>query len=192
MFDYTSLSDDELIARCRDKDALAWEALVRRYQRLISSITHKFRLDAEDAADILQLVCLKMFQQLPHLRDENRLSSWLITVTVRECWKLRRRMERVDLLNDEDWAGYADLPDDRIEMPDDDILRLERQHLIRHAVEHLSTRCRTLIKNLFFREAPATYIQIGKILQMPVASIGPTRARCLEKLREQLEKNGFR
>jgi RNA polymerase sigma factor (sigma-70 family) len=192
MVDYIALSDDELIARCREKDALAWEALVRRYQRLISSITQRFRLDAEDAADILQLVCLKMFQQLPHLRDENRLSSWLITVTVRECWKLRRRMERVDLLNDDDWASYADLPDDRIELPDDDILRLERQHLIRRAVEHLSMRCRTLIKNLFFREVPATYIQIGKILQMPVASIGPTRARCLEKLREQLEKDDFR
>src|SRR5215813_4538718 len=100
MPNYKKLSDDELIAMCIGKDADAWETLVLRYQRLISSITIKFRLNSEDAADVLQSVWLIMFQQLPQLKQQTKLSSWLITITVRECWKMRERLGKIDLLDD--------------------------------------------------------------------------------------------
>src|SRR5215469_2348102 len=92
MSERAGLSDAELIVRCLGKDPSAWETLIRRYQRLIASITTKFKLSPEDAADVFQLVSIDLFTQLPAFNRESKLSSWFITVTVRECWKLRRKL----------------------------------------------------------------------------------------------------
>src|SRR6185295_12655671 len=94
MSDLDVLPDSQLIASCLKKDADAWEALIRRYQRLIASITAKFRLAPDDAADIFQAVFIALLKQLPSLHKQSKLSSWFITVTVRECWKLRQRSGR--------------------------------------------------------------------------------------------------
>src|SRR5262245_37834449 len=112
MPEYKMLSDDELITKCIGKDADAWEALVRRYQPLISSITVKFRLNSEDSADVLQSVWLITFQQLPQLKQQAKLSSWLITVTVRESWKLRERLGKTDLFDDSEWEQIAERVDE--------------------------------------------------------------------------------
>ena len=191
MPDYKKLSDDELIAKCIAKDADAWEALVRRYQRLVASITVKFRLNSDDAADILQSVWLIMFQQLPQLKQQTKLGSWLITITVRECWKLRERRDKTDLLDDSEWEQFAEKLNEGGDLPEGETLKLERQHLIRRAIEQLSERCRDLINYLFYRDTPTSYAEIGRRMRMPIASIGPTRSRCLEKLKDLLQKTGF-
>src|SRR5262249_41501089 len=111
MSESAELSDAELISRCLDKDADAWEILIRRYQRLIASITAKFKLPREDAADVFQLVSIGLFKQLPAFNPESKLSSWFITVTVRECWKLRQKSGRTTPIEDPVWnaiAGSAD------------------------------------------------------------------------------------
>ena len=185
------LNDAELIAKCLEKDADAWEVLVRRYQRLIASITYKFRLSADDAADVLQAVCLILFQQMASLKKDVKLSSWLITVTVRECWKLRERNKQVDLLADEDLERAAEIPSQEHLLRDEEIVQLEQQHLIRRQLEILSDQCRGLLEHLFYREPPTAYAEISRQLGMPVASIGPTRARCLEKLKDALKKSGI-
>src|SRR5215472_11213130 len=94
MSDLAGLSDSELISRCLRKESEAWETLIRRYQRLIASITAKFKLTRDDAADVFQLVSFALFKQLSHLNRDAKLSSWFITVTVRECWKLRQKSAR--------------------------------------------------------------------------------------------------
>src|SRR5215813_12147085 len=154
MPNYKKLSDDELIAMCIGKDADAWETLVRRYQRLISSITVKFRLDSEDAADVLQSVWLAMFQQLPQLRQQTKLTAWLITITVRECWRMRERLGKTDLLSESEWEQFAEKMNETGDLPDTETLRLERQHLLRRAIEQLSDRCRELIHYLFYSDTP--------------------------------------
>ncbi|MCI0336983.1 MAG: hypothetical protein L0226_05370, partial [Acidobacteria bacterium] len=73
MTEYVSLPDADLIARCLDQDADAWETLLRRYQRLITSITYKFGLSSDDASDIFQSVFMTLFQQLPSLRKQDKL-----------------------------------------------------------------------------------------------------------------------
>ena len=185
------LSDSELINSCLQGDLVAWEALVRRYQRLVASITFKFHLSAEDAADVFQSVCTILFQQLAHLKQQEKLSSWMITVTVRECWKLKRQYGQVQSLEENEWEHLAEISDSSHLLLQDSILKVERQHLIRRAVELLSDRCRRLIEQLFYQETPAPYAEIAARLKMPVPSIGPTRARCLDKLKLELEKIGF-
>jgi RNA polymerase sigma factor (sigma-70 family) len=99
MTEFVRLSDVELIARCLDQDADAWEKLLRRYQRLIASITFKFGLSSADASDVFQSVSMTLFQQLPSLKKQEKLSSWIITVTVRECWKLKKRQAQTDSID---------------------------------------------------------------------------------------------
>ena len=195
MTDYRKLPDTDLIAKCLQQDATAWETLVRRYQRLIASVTVKFGLNAEDAADVFQAVCLTLFQQLPGLKQHAKLSSWLITVTVRECWKLRKRGGMTTSLAEAFGAAEEDEP---LEIPDPEqrpaetvMLLLERQHLIRQALFLLGVQCRQLIEKLFYQEPPPAYAEIAQELAIPVASIGPTRGRCLTKLKETLKKIGF-
>jgi RNA polymerase sigma factor (sigma-70 family) len=191
MADYTRFADADLIARCLDQDAEAWEALVRRYQRLIASIAFKYGLSPEDTADIAQSVCLTLFQQLPSLRKQDKLSSWIITVTVRECWKFRRRQVQTASLDNPEHEGQSELADAARQLQDEWLLSLERNHLLQQAVELLPVQCRQLIEHLFYGEEALPYTEISRRMGMPVASIGPTRARCLEKLKASLKKIGF-
>ncbi|MBL8203586.1 MAG: sigma-70 family RNA polymerase sigma factor [Blastocatellia bacterium] len=188
MNEYAKFTDAELVARCLEEDHDAWATLVYRYQRLIASITRKFRLGADDAADVYQSVNLALFQQLNSLRSHQKLSSWIITVTVRECWKLRERARRTGSLDEPD---APDPSSDAHLLLEENIQLLEQQHLLRRAVALLPDKCRTLIEVLFFRESPNSYEEISRQLAMPVASIGPTRGRCLEKLKKNLEKIDF-
>jgi RNA polymerase sigma factor (sigma-70 family) len=184
-------SDAELIARCLEQDAAAWEALVRRYQRLISSIAFRFRLSVDDAADIFQSVCLVMLEQLPVLRQQTKLSSWLITITVRECWKFREKRGRTDSLEAQEEETAPEPADLTQPLAEDALLIIERQHLIREAVRSLSPVCQALIESLFYTDNPPSYAELSRQLGRPVASIGPTRGRCLASLKEALRDRGF-
>jgi RNA polymerase sigma factor (sigma-70 family) len=190
MKDYSKAGDRQLIADCLAGESLAWEALIHRYQRLIYSIPYKYRLSPDDAADVFQSVCVAILEKLSSLRDESKLSSWIITTTVRECWKLKRRERRgVASLDDEDNL-VADVPAEG-QLPDEIIQALEEQHLVRRGLELLDQRCRTLLSFLFYEKEDWSYEQIAGELGMPVASIGPTRGRCLKKLRDILRKLGL-
>jgi RNA polymerase sigma factor (sigma-70 family) len=186
---YEKLADPELIAKCLEHDAEAWEVLIRRYQRLVASITHKYGLPAEDASDILQSVFMTLFQQLAALRKQDKLSSWIITVTVRECHKLRRRPTPTESLDNpaREPLGEPAEPGAQAES----LLVLEKQHFIRQAVAQLPEPCRNLLTALFYREEPTPYAEISRQFGIPVASIGPTRGRCLARLKISLKKIGF-
>jgi RNA polymerase sigma factor (sigma-70 family) len=185
------LGDADLIARCLERDAEAWEILIRRYQRLIASITFKFGLPSEDASDVLQSVFMALFQQMSILRKQEKLSSWIITVTVRECYKVRRRQVSTHSLDDPEQDSVLEVADTAHGTPDEALLVLERQHFLRQALTQLSEQCRDLLTALFYRDDPAPYADISQKLGIPVASIGPTRSRCLAKLKLTLKKTGF-
>jgi RNA polymerase sigma factor (sigma-70 family) len=191
MSEFEKYTDDALITLCLEQDAEAWETLVRRYQRLIASITQRYGLDDDDAADVLQSVFFKLFQQLPDLSRESKLSNWVITVTVRLCWKLRRNQSENDETDGQIPHDKADLADHTQLAQDESLLLLERQHLLRRTVAAMPTPCNTLLTELFYREDPLPYAEISRQLSIPIASIGPTRARCLSKLRAELKKNKF-
>jgi RNA polymerase sigma factor (sigma-70 family) len=185
---HKSCSDGELISLCLNGDASAWEALIRRYRRLIYSVPVRFGFEEADAADVFQTVCLKLLEHLHEVKDDRKISGWLITTTTRQCLHLKHLKSRE--ISGED--GNAPEPEDP--MPNLEEIRIltEQQEALREAVTELAGRCRTLIGMLYFDAASPSYDQISRQLGLPVASIGPTRARCLEKLRIILRRYGLK
>jgi RNA polymerase sigma factor (sigma-70 family) len=182
--------DQELIARCLDGDHSAWEALIARYQRLIYSIPVRSRLSADDAADIFQSVCLKLYEKLSTLRDSEKISSWLITTTKREVWRVSARNRRESVVagseNDDDQDGLIQVAD-TAPIADEQRQALEEQQMVRQSIEALPERCRNLLTMLFYEKDELSYADIARRMKMPVPSVGPTRARCLDKLKKLLE-----
>ena len=181
--------DRELIASCLAGDAAAWETLVARYQRLVYSIPMKARLSADDAADIFQSVWLKLYEKLASLRDHEKLSSWLITTTTREVWRVaaRNRRDSAPASADDEQSNLLEQIAATAPLADAEREMLEQQQLVREALESLPDRCRNLLTMLFYEKDELSYAEIARRMGMPVPSVGPTRARCLEKMRKLLQ-----
>lgn len=183
--------DEQLISLCLDGDEAAWEAIVVRYRRLVYSIPLKMGLGEEVAADVFQSVCLRLLEHLAKLNDRGKLASWLITTTTRECWRTSNRSRREAPIGEGgDASGDApprpELADPR-PLADEEQVQLAEAQRLRQAVEALPDRCRSLVELLYYAEDRPSYEEISRRLGMPVPSIGPTRARCLEKLRKLME-----
>ena len=122
------------------------------------------------------------------------MRAWLVTTARREAQRTRQKAARTQpfpTAEDEEGAGAEAALPDPAPLPDAAVLQLEEQHLVRTALARLDERCRQLLTLLFYQTEPATYDEITATVGMPSGSIGPTRARCLEKLGKLLKENGF-
>ena len=183
-------SDGRLVRECLKGDEAAWVALLEKYKKLIYSIPVKYGLSADEATDIFQDTCLELLSELPRLREPRALPKWLMQVTSHKCLHFKRRHERTGAV-DVTTTDPIDVAD-TARGSDQVMLEVEREQALRDAVSALSPRCQQLIQMLFF-EAPARpYQEIARILNLACGSIGFIRGRCLERLRAQLEPNGFR
>ena len=185
---FATMPNAELVEACLKGNSQAWEALLVRYQRLIYSIPLRYGLAVPDADDIFQNVSLLLLENLARLRNRQQLGAWLATTTRRECWRVLRQQQQVTL-----FSRTRDLEE---QVPsgqhsDEDFLELERQSIIRSAVDLLGPSCHHLLMLLFYAEPRPSYAEIARTLAFPEGSIGPTRARCLAKLMKILEKMGF-
>jgi len=185
---FASLPDTELIDACLTGASQAWEVLLVRYQRLIYSIPLRYGLPEHDANDIFQNVSLLLLKNLARLRDRERLGAWLVITTRRECWRMFHHDRQVTL-NPETLDLNEQVSDNG--HSEDDFLALERQTVVRAAIELLDGSCHQLLTQLFYAEPRPSYTEIAHALALPEGSIGPTRARCLEKLMRILEKMGL-
>ena len=185
---YKLRTDTELVSMCLNGDALAWETLVMRYRRLIYSIPVKFGFGPADAADVFQTVCVKLIEHLHELKDESKLGAWLSTITTRQCLSVVSARHRETATADEEFEEPID-PSKNLE---EVRILTEAQQSVRESVQQLSPRCRTLIDMLYFDARSLSYQEISEALSMPVASIGPNRARCLEKLKKVLQQRGVK
>jgi len=175
---YSLYTDKELVEACIEEDDCAWVTLINRYKGLIFSIPFKYGLGRADAEDIFQDVCLLLFQKLSWLRDSSKVSSWLITTTSRECWKLIRKRKGRRAFSREN------LPP-RWELPEEVVDALEREQMIQEAISRLSPKCQKLIEYLFFPVGGRlSHQRIAKILGVKRGSITKMRSRCLKKLKE--------
>ncbi len=165
-------------------DEDAWAAIVDRYATLVWSVCRRFGLSPADTDDVAQAVWLRLLEHLPSLREPAALPGWLATTTRRECLrhaqKTQRRNSHEAPLFDETQAQPAS-----VEL-DDWLLRAERLDALRAAFTSLGEKCRRLLGVLLRDPAPA-YSEISIELNMPIGSIGPIRARCLETLRRTPE-----
>jgi RNA polymerase sigma factor (sigma-70 family) len=170
----------DLVASARDGDVRAWDALVERYNPLIWSICRKDRLDHADADDVGQSVWLHLVDQLGKIREPAALAGWLATTTRRECGRLVRAARGPHAVAYEfDAENMADAHSDVAEQ---EVLAAERHAALREAYSHLPTDCQRLVAMLT-ADPPAPYAEISATLAMPVGSIGPTRSRCLDRIR---------
>ncbi|MEW6126165.1 MAG: sigma-70 family RNA polymerase sigma factor [Acidobacteriota bacterium] len=186
---FAGSDDSKIVEACLQGDASAWEALILRYQRLIYSIPLRSKLSQDDAADIFQSVCLKLYEKLETLRDHEKLSAWIITTTTRESWRLSARQRRevsVDESDSEDDSQPLNSIASDAPLADEERILLEQQQAVRQAISVLPDRCKNLVTLLFYKKDELSYTEIARQMEMPVASIGPTRARCLDKLKKLL------
>ena len=167
--------DRDLIRRCIEGDQEAWKQLVRRYERLIYSIALRICRDSETAADVLQQVCLELYQRLDEVRNTATLPSWIATVTRRKSCDYWRSCQPAEPLLDDGSADSEDI-----------FANIERQHTLERAMASLPERNRRLMQMLYMSDRDYSYQEIAQELGMPVASIGPTRIRSLKKLRKLL------
>jgi RNA polymerase sigma factor (sigma-70 family) len=196
----TTENDATIIEACLKGNEKAWDVLIERYQSLIYSVPLRYGMSKADADDIFGAVCLILLDKLPTLRQQDRIMGWLVTTTKRECWRVSRKSSRAIAASDfakpaaggdEQAAdGMANIADQN-RMLQDDVILLEEQQLIREGLTRLDERCRNLLQMLYYSADPIPYNQVAKTLNLPEGSIGPTRARCLKKLRDFLESNGF-
>jgi RNA polymerase sigma factor (sigma-70 family) len=186
----SNLSDDRtLVDACLKGDSQAWETLILRYQRLIYSIPIRAGFSPVDAADIFQSVCVRLLQKLSTLRKQEKISSWLMTTTNRECWRVvakRRRETGPKVYGEEYEIDVASRLASEEPLADQQRIAFERQQAVRDAINALSERCRTLISLLFYSKEEPSYVDIAREIKVPVNSVGPTRARCLQKLKRLL------
>ena len=169
-----------LVTRARNGDKQAWDELVERYAPLIWSICRRYRLGRADAEDAGQSVWLQLVDQLASLRDPAALPGWLATTTQRECGRVLRAARKQQAPGHP--LDAADIPDQVTGTAESELLRAQRHATLREAFMHLPPDSRKLIA-LLIQDPPVPYAEISARLGIPVGSIGPSRGRCLDKLR---------
>ncbi len=182
--------DPALVARCLRGESAAWTALVNRYQRLVFAIVRRTGLDEHGAADVFQTVFSRLVQHLPRIDDPSRLQAWIVTTAKREAILQAQRGQRTVSMtraadSDDDGSEW-DIADDS-PTAEAALDGLQQLHRVRQALDRLEPRQRDLMLMLFNDDDDKpSYEEIAERLGIPVGSIGPTRARCLEKLRRML------
>ncbi|BEP15059.1 sigma-70 family RNA polymerase sigma factor [Acidothermaceae bacterium B102] len=176
----------EDLARAAAGEQASWDRLVERYGGLVWSVARSYRLGADDAADVSQTTWLRLVEHLGRLREPERLSAWLVTTAKRECLRVIRSRSRERTL---DLAGIARTQADE-PPPDAHVMALERSATLMAAVGRLGDACQRLLRVLM-ASPPPSYEMVSEALEMPVGSIGPTRARCLGQLRKHLAELGI-
>ncbi|WP_214402356.1 RNA polymerase sigma factor [Pseudonocardia lacus] len=182
---WTERTTTELVAAARAGDQRAWTEIMARFGGLVRSVVGSFRLQDADTADAVQNTWLRAVERLDTVREPERLGGWLRTTARRECLALpalTRREVPDEILTDQ---IVESTPGPEAAFLDD-----EASRAVREAVDALSGRRRRLVDALFY-EQHGDYSVVSRLTEMPVGSIGPTRARVLGALRTTLERTGF-
>lgn len=170
----------EVVGRAAAGDHSAWDCLVRQYSRLIWAMTRDFKLAESDAADVVQATWLRLLEHIDRIEHPDRLGSWLATTARHECLRQLAASKRVMLVDDHDTA-FGGTPAHQPEV-DERLLAEEQAQAVREAMETLPARSQQLLQ-LLTADPPVSYTEISDLLGLPIGSIGPTRGRCLERLR---------
>ena len=171
----------ESLERAKAGDRSALRAVVEELNPLLWHVARSQGLGQEDAADVVQTAWLELMRRLAEIRSTAALTAWLVTTTRREAWKVRGRARRQ--LPDSD-GMLGDLADPGPEAAEG-LLTSERDRVLWHHFRGLPERCRELLRIVAQVDRP-DYAVIAQAMGMPHGSIGPTRGRCLAKLRQLL------
>ena len=177
------LDATRLVRRAANGDPWAWQGLVEKYGRLIWSITRDFKLVESDAADVFQTTWMRLIEHIDRIEHADRVGSWLAATARNECLRSLAVRKRLVLAHEDD--SFDDSARHEPEI-DEALLAAERAAGVREAMTQLPWRWQRLLEMLM-ADPPASYAEISDELGLPVGSIGPTRGRCLARLRLLLE-----
>ncbi|HZM76258.1 MAG TPA: sigma-70 family RNA polymerase sigma factor [Candidatus Limnocylindrales bacterium] len=167
------------LERARSGDMAALDQAVRELSPLLWHVARSQGLSAEDAADVVQTTWLELVRQLNVIRSPQTLIAWLVRVTRRESWRVNTRQHR-----DPAREALGETVDPWPEL-EERLETGERHRVLWHHFQRLSESCRVLLRIIALTDRP-DYEAVAKALKMPRGSIGPTRGRCLSKLRAML------
>lgn len=175
----------ELVRAAAEGDPASWNSLVDRYNGLVWSVARAHRLSGADAADVVQTTWLRAVEHLGRLHDPESLGAWLATTARHESLRAIRLGSRqvptsMELASDTPDAARVDTH----------LLEGERDRALWASLGRLEERCQALLRMLI-ADPPASYDEISVALDMRIGSIGPTRGRCLERLRDLAEAAGI-
>ena len=165
-------------------DQNAWETLVRSHAGLVYAVVRRCGLHGDEAADLFQEVWLAVWNGLGSLRDEGRLTAWLVTVAARQA---RRGLKRRVRASTASLDGQVLAQPDPGPLPDEVAIDRERGSAVRMAIGKLSERDRRIVEYFFYDPTGPSYAEIAARLGVSADTIGPLRTRCLRRLREALE-----
>ena len=170
----------ELVRAASAGDQRAWEGLIGRFGGLVWSVARAHGLSRADAADVSQTAWLRLVEHLHRLRDPERVGTWLASTARHEALRTLRRARRQLPVGDDAELDRSGPP---TESPEARTLAAERSDILWRAFAALPPRCQTLLRVLM-ADPPPSYQQVAVAMDMPIGSIGPTRARCLDRLRQ--------
>ncbi len=175
----------ELVRRASQGEQGAWDALVDRFSGLVWSVARGWGLTNGDAADVVQTTWLRLVEHLDRIRQPEQLGAWLATTARREAQRAKRRAARLLPAEEKEMDVGDPSPG-----PESLALSADRDRLLWRSMQSLPERCRTLLRVLA-GDPPPSYAEVSAALDMPIGSIGPTRGRCLEQLREVMRLTGL-
>jgi RNA polymerase sigma factor (sigma-70 family) len=162
----------------RSGDRGALDRLVRLVTPMLWHLARAYRLDQQTAEDVVQGTLVAMVRYADRIEDPQALIRWLTVTARRDAWRSARATQRVETVED----AVLDLRAGAADSPEVQVLTAQRDRALWGAVGRLSERCQRLLRIVAFYDRP-NYTQLSQDLRMPVGSIGPTRGRCLEKLK---------
>lgn len=182
--DVANLDVTRLMRRAAEGETRAWEGLIDKYGRLVWSITRDFKLRESDAADVFQTTWMRLVEHIDRIQHADRVGSWLAATARNECLRCLASHKRLVLATEE-----TDFDRPAVDSPevDEALLARERAQNVREALTQLPHRWQRLM-NMLMADPPASYAEISDELDLPVGSIGPTRGRCLARLRVLLHE----
>jgi len=177
-----------LLRAASEGDQEAWNAITDRFTSLLWSVARSYRLGSDDAEDVVQNTWLRLLENLTKIDNPEALPGWLATTARREALGILRRRGRTVLTRDEDLG--VDLADPASTDLDSALLEDERDVELWASFAKLPERCQQLLRVLMACDRPV-YAEVSAAFDMPIGSIGPTRMRCLERLRKLVAESGY-
>ena len=177
-----------LLRAASEGDQEAWNAITDRFTSLLWSVARSYRLGSDDAEDVVQNTWLRLLENLTRIDNPEALPGWLATTARREALGILRRRGRTVLTRDEDLG--VDLADPASTELDSALLEDERDVELWASFAKLPERCQQLLRVLMACDRPV-YAEVSAAFDMPIGSIGPTRMRCLERLRKLVAESGY-
>lgn len=175
--------------RCRAGDERAWSALIQHFQAFVYSIPRRMGLSSDECGDVFQATFVALYKNLDRVDSEQSIPKWLAVTASREAYRVlraRRSSQTADVSSETLEAVLAD----ESETIGVQLEQAELARTVQKGLSGIPERCRKLLQ-LLYSSDDVPYTEISEQMGLPVGSIGPTRARCLQKLRDMLEPLGF-